>query len=605
MALDFVLSSGAFDAGEHIKFGLFPGESGPQEYVEVGSGGAVGGGSGLPEDLFVGAASGGAVGGGSALPEVFDSEVRFVSGGALGGGAALDVERGEGGAVGGGHYLERIQAACAFWYDIRGLISTAVEFPWTNRIVASYSAAYGILQSIAHSVALQYDLQLKTPVRAACSLAWNVRLQSAFGAAWSITENQTVRAAQSVMYSIRPIVRTATVLQYQLLQRVNRAVELCYGIPERDRVFAAHTGIWSLATSLVVNITDQPFLTYKGRRVGILGGDISASEGGYLWEGNFVLADINDYVQFLRDEEFTADLYGEVWTFIVDGKELERSGPAKVNGRIIGVSPGAAHAAPRTLPQDYEWDVPVLAQDAAEEALGEDIDWQIVDWTIPAFRLSFSSTDSIEVVRRLATAAGALLESDLDGALRVRPLFPISPANYAAEVPDHVYTELPDIIGVSESYNYGVIANRFRIMDVQQSILDTLEWVEDSPGAWSGYIKAYMAPWRLTVQLVHTGDTPTLTIGIPATVVREVEEELVEVFKGQGSVRYPIYDVLSVEWEATNLGGIVHAVDSKEFTVVGPAANSLVRIKYRTRSLNHRVVSTSGRPTQFLLESTT
>lgn len=485
-------------------------------------------------------------------------------------------------------YSLRLQAAVELPYIIWAQAANGITLRWTDHVRAAIDLVYGVRETLQKGVEVVYDLSERSPVSRAVEIAYSMRLQ----------------AAVEVTYAIRPIVRAGIDITYNILEQVRVAKEINYDLTPRNKLRVAYSTIWSLLTPFVENVTDQPVLVHQGRTVRIEEGDISASEGGYAWEGNFTLSDIADYVRFQRDDVFTAEIYGEVWTFIVDGKELRRPGPAQVSGRIIGISPSARFTNPRAPRQDYLWDEPVGAEAAALEVTGGEVDWDVVDWTIPAFRLAFSDTEPLDIVKRLAEAIGAVVESDLDGTLHVRELYPVSPQDYETTTPDHEFIEVQDIFDASETYGFNVVANRFRLMEMQQAEQDRLEWIEDAPGAFSGVMRVYPGPWRTNVTLSHTQVPGTVHIGPQAESYRE-EEELIEIFKGQGSTAYPVFDILEVEWEGTNLGGLAHAVDGADITVIGPEANSLVRIRYRTRCLTYRVVSSSGHPTQFLLDSAT
>lgn len=461
----------------------------------------------------------------------------------------------------------------------------AIELPWLTRLFIGYELGYNIYGLIQEAKELDYDISDVDLLQAAKELPYSMRLHGEF----------------QLPYSIRPIIQTGITLPYDMSSGLAVGITLQYDIRSTDILTLPTTLIWSLVESSIVNVTDEPTITHTGNSIRILSGDISASEGGYAWEGNFTLADISDYVKFLRDDIFTVDLYGEVWTFVVDGKELSRGAPAGISARIIGISPSAQYVSPRATLQDYTWGTPVTAVAAATELIPA-VSWTAVDWTIPGYRLAFSDAEPMEVVRRLAEACGATVESDLDGTVDVRPLYPDSPVDYAVTSPDQTYVELLDIFAVSETYNFGEIFNKFRILDSQPIESDRIEWIEDYSGAFTGYLRVYPAPWRVNVVLSHTADALEVIVGSQVVMYRE-ERELVEIFKGRGSTSYPIFQIILVEWEDTNLGGLVHAPDSSDVTVVGPAQNSAVYITYQTRSLNYRATTSSGRPAQFLLES--
>lgn len=563
---------------------LVPAPALPLDFSHTGTGGvSVGGTAGVQIMPYNHVASGGVSVGGSATVAILPFHAVGSGGLAVGGSAevrsvvrkAVEIP-----------YSLRLQSSFDIPYHIRLNVAKAVELPWTTRVSAAFDITNDFRGTVQSGADINYSLAERSPVSAAVELCHSLRLQAGF----------------DIGYSLRPKVRSGVDLCWNVRSAVKTPVEMRYTLKLRNQVSVGFTTIWSLTQPYVQNVTDQPHLVHQGRQVAILDGDISASEGGFGWEGNFTLASVEDYVRFQKDDVFEANLYGESWTFIVDGKELSRQEPAGVSTRIIAISPSARYTNPRAERRDYEWDTPVSALAAAQEVTSASTIWAILDWVIPAYRLAFSEAEPLDVVRRLAEAAGGIVESTLEGVLRVRPLYPISPQDYRTATPDHVFLELQDIIEASETYGYSRVENRFRLMDVQQTNQDRLEWVPDNNGALNGYMRAYPSPWRTNVILSHTANPLTLSIGAQEESFRE-EEELVEIFKGQGNTQYPIYDILSLEWEATNLGGIVHALDGTDVFAVGPQFNSLVRIKYRTRFLNYRVVSSSGHPAQFLLES--
>lgn len=347
------------------------------------------------------------------------------------------------------------------------------------------------------------------------------------------------------------------------------------------------------------------YIELRGEDIQIASGDISADEGGYGWEGNFSLAKPGDYAKFKQNDLFLVKLEAETFYFVVVGKELNRAvgddGSPDIALSIKATSPTNKFTSPFAVPQDYSWTTPIAAEAAALEVTDNEIIWDTVDWTIPAFRLAFSRSVPMDVVQALAKAAGAVVETTLDGELRVRPAFPTSVKDYETATPDHIFLESDSIFSVREHFAAGRVYNRYRIADAERSFQDNLEWIPDFTGAFTGVIRAYPQPWRTDVELLHTGDG-TVSIGA-VTVAHRQEEELVEVFQGQGNTKYPIFQLQNVEWEAINLGGILFLPDAKDVTVVGPAQNSLVRLTYLTRSLEYRISTNSGRPTQFLLQS--
>lgn len=499
-------------------------------------------------------------------------------------------------------YYLQVRAAYSLPYAIVGRLTAAFELLWQDRVFAANSIQYSINTVIQRGVEIDFNIKSRDRVYSPVTIQYAVRISKGVGLSWSIPPVYRVHRAKELRYALRPSVKVGKALPYNLTAPVAKAVSVDYAILPFNPIRKGIKAVWSLTGVPGVPIVDEPYLMLNGQRVAVVSGDVSTSEGGYAWECNMTLARVTDYVQFSRGDIFTVHIYGETWTFEVDGKELNRNAPAAVSCRVMGVSPSAQFTAPRHSQDDYVWDAPITAQTAAEEAAGVVLNWDIVDWTIPAYRLAFTEADPMSVIRKLAEVAGGVVESSLTGDLRIRPLYPVSPADYDTTAVDHSFVESTDIIAVSESYGYNDVFNKFRIMDVQESIQDSMQYIEDYPGAFTGIMRVNPHPWRSGLSLSHTGDG-TVVIGLPTVTYRLIEDEIIEVFKGQATASAPIYEVTDVVWEATSLGGIVVSRDSSAFTVVGPAANSVIRLSYRTRSMDYPVSSVSGRPTQFLLNS--
>ncbi len=69
---------------------------------------------------------------------------------------------------------------------------------------------------------------------------------------------------------------------------------------------------------------------------------------------------------------------------IIDNRELSRSGGAQPRMLVRLISVTANLASPRSQPFEKTWTTAIQAKDAAEEAVGQSIEWDLLDWLIPA-----------------------------------------------------------------------------------------------------------------------------------------------------------------------------------------------------------------------------
>jgi hypothetical protein len=54
----------------------------------------------------------------------------------------------------------------------------------------------------------------------------------------------------------------------------------------------------------------------------------------------------------------------------------------------------------------------VMVSVAVQAIVEQPIDWQIVDWLLPAGRLSYENTNPMELLRKLVAAAGGVADRD-------------------------------------------------------------------------------------------------------------------------------------------------------------------------------------------------
>ena len=184
----------------------------------------------------------------------------------------------------------------------------------------------------------------------------------------------------------------------------------------------------------------------------ILSATISLAEGDFAWSGSLELDDPASFQRVKVDDPITLELGGEVFNLVVDNKTLERNGVGMPRFSVSVVSPTARLSSPRATPMERTWDEPTQARIAAEEAVGEVIDWQLVDWLIPGGRLAVHNATPADVVRTIAEAAGGVVETLPDGQLRVRHRFPVAVPDWTTVTPDHILTDAADNLSCRESH---------------------------------------------------------------------------------------------------------------------------------------------------------
>lgn len=450
---------------------------------------------------------------------------------------------------------------------------------------------------------------------------WEIAANNRAGAIFAQPYAMPAGACLLQEYAINHAVQGLLKASWGFSDPVHKALRQGYSIEERARARAALRQGYSLEASQPINITGNPSITFKGRLVPVLSASISRDNGAYAWTASITLAKTGDYAEMAQDDEFMVDLYGETFNLIVDSKRLDRSTPETISMTISGISPSAKYAEPRGPLTTKTWGA-VMAKSAAEEALGEAIDWRIEDWMIPADRLSVTDAYPMAIAQQIAAAAGGIIQSNPDGSLTARYKYPISVPLWNTTSPDHVLTDDLDVISISELYPSSEKINRLTIGDQEStSGSDKMEYEADASSSaypsistgntadtsgYSGVLRVYPSPWRTTFIIVHTGD---VYVGLTSIgeVVRTIEKEMVE-FQGQAATtKYPVYSITSIKWVHASLGEISFTLDSPDLSAENEGAYSgygLAEITYETRSFDWDVSNYRDESTQFLMMET-
>ena len=398
------------------------------------------------------------------------------------------------------------------------------------------------------------------------------------------------------------IVNREIELSAGLLDAVNREFELSAELLAFDKVNRQIRYVYSLLDESAVNVTGaiELELVKTAEIIPITSGTVETSEDSYTWIATLDLADIRDFDKFDFDDALIVRIYGEEYNLLVDGKDRSRSGPADVSARLRAISTTARAATPRAA-ELTETFGQILAQDAVEQILGQLVDWQIIDWLIPAGRLAAENADPIEIAQQIVEAAGATIETNPDGTFYVRDRYPVPVAQWETATPDQVYLESDAILTWSEGFRPEQIFNRFRIRDGGgDDFRDRIIFEADEDNGLAGSLFVFPNPFR-DINVIDTSDA-----AITATPVGDVfleKEDEVEFREGAGGVSFPVFSIQSVEWFDLDIGPVNFTLDSTDVTSSDPINKfSIALIKYTTRAKEFRTSSPVADVAQFLVE---
>jgi len=288
-------------------------------------------------------------------------------------------------------------------------------------------------------------------------------------------------------------------------------------------------------------------------------------------------------------------LNGTLYVFFVEGRQRNRS-VGETSYTITGLSKTALLDAPYadTISDEQTGMASVIV---AMLASGYTVDWRTVDWFIPPNTLLPANETPLSVIRTIAAAAGAIIQTSPAGVLIIQPKYPVKVPDWNVVIPANTFSDVDDFFTTSDQYEHRDGFNKFLISD-QLSSQDTLRLETESISDTQQYIRGYKTPWDETYTLRHTGGT---WVVLEYLGVEEAEKiEVIEFVAGAGSTQYPIYDIIDLGWLQTNLGTVTHGEDGNLESVV--EAESLLSITYKTKCRKWKATDPNIEKVQFVAE---
>lgn len=181
----------------------------------------------------------------------------------------------------------------------------------------------------------------------------------------------------------------------------------------------------------------------------VLAGNISLSRGDVFWSLSATLPDQTTLALIqpsaANEYEIELTLNGFTWVFVVTAVTRERSN-GLVRYRIEGESRTKRLMAPDQPERTGSINQLLSARQIADQALnytGFTLDWQTVDWPVPANTFSYQSQSPIQVVQQVASSVDAwLLPDPVAPTITAVPRYPLSPWKWADEDADSLAESL-------------------------------------------------------------------------------------------------------------------------------------------------------------------
>ncbi len=496
-----------------------------------------------------------------------------------------------------------VRVECQWSMPYRLPVEKQWGLPFAIRVERQWSAPYRlpVVQQWSAPYAVEVERQWQASFRLsvdrqwsafwadhAVVKGWSMPWQRPVTKGWTVPIHFSVGRSWSLPYTLRLTIQQQWSAPYSGSITVSGQWRLSFDLKAWNPVDLGWRFFWDLLPSVMAfDATAEATMDHPGSSpVRLLATDIGIAEGEYAWTGRMEVASIWNYQRLAIDDPITLSVGGEAYSLLIDNRTLSHFGGDRPRMEIAGISPSAMLASPRATPFEKTWNNAVQAREACEEAVGMAIDWQLLDWLIPAGRLSVYNAAPLEVVRTIAKAAGGVVETKPDGTLRVRHLFPVPVPEWQDAIPDHVLTDVADNLSITESHRFRKRINRVSIRDYLPTTGHLSAELDDrAEGLNLG--RTSFTPGSTAHFLVNAGQGVTVT-GVNASggslfpgarQLFQMTEDLVFSGSNQARLSKPARSLDAWIWMGRNLGGLTLESDSQTITASN-AGLAMVRIKY-------------------------
>lgn len=227
------------------------------------------------------------------------------------------------------------------------------------------------------------------------------------------------------------------------------------------------------------------------------------------------------------------------------------------------------------------------------------LSWRMVDWLVQPLRWQATGEAPLDLLRNLVSAAGGVLTSARDGTLIAMSWPPVSPPGWQGKAKANV-DSMSSIYTLADDEDQRDRFNQFTVTD-EIPATDQFRIDEDTDKKRGAHteVLVYQTPWDNAFDVSHRGDTGLVVLQALGVEERVIDEELIEIRGGEGRTQFPIYELIRMRWNKTDLGSIKHSEDGRIET--GIDGESLLFLTYRTRARRYKVYMGPGEPEPLML----
>jgi len=409
---------------------------------------------------------------------------------------------------------------------------------------------------------------------------------------------------------------------------LKRILEMKYSLTGEPLISVLNQQYSLLLNEILRKKLDQIYMLQEGNKLSqvstsvIIGGNfvnphhvnVEYSIDSSVASGEVHLASEEEYIKIHQGDDVEITINGETHIFIVDTEpKRSRTKAGATNYVIECVSPAIKLTSPWSNVLTCSFDADTAMNIFEALAYPIIVDWKIVNFPILKDTLYANNEDRYSVMRKITQSAGATMQSNPDGSIRVMYRYPTAVKDWKNAIPEYFLTDSLNFISQDETFKHNGGINKYIVSNA--STPEDRIWMEqdDYPD-----VIAFEVPWKGTeMSLEHSGGSGVKTpeyMGIIELMYPPEDEdaEQLEFVAGFSTTSRPIYTEnlngeqipIQITWIRKQLGSLTISEDGRveaEYKTGDTDGYSLATIRYLTRYNLWKVNNGTEQNVQYIL----
>ena len=370
---------------------------------------------------------------------------------------------------------------------------------------------------------------------------------------------------------------------YDLTEDLIKDFNYLYDVNETNVLEKDFKYIYALYDQTSESINNAITASVAGSAVRFTGLSVSCDENSYCFSFSGAVATKTDWDLCVPDAEITIIINTtKTIVLIIDERARQRSELGSTSYTVKGRSKTSRLDFPHadSITDKYASTTAKTIIKAMADIESITLDYDVSDWNIPKDTFSVDEQSPLSIIKTLAVAINAVVQTKENGDLWIRYLYPYSPTTFDSVTEDITITDVDDIFNLKETFELKKGYNTVLLSNKELSSEDEGLITIELDATRNGDKTTFTQGDAVYIRVFHDRDyTGLISAGsaelIAIDEIFEAEPEYLDFVREEEpeTARY-IDSIISFEWYGNDLGTVTKS-DANKVKASGSGENTI------------------------------